>query len=50
LTSNTPVPADPNAAPAANADEIRRRIEERRRQLREEAQRMLDQQNQNQNQ
>jgi general secretion pathway protein N len=53
-------PAAPNAQPAvgnpaapvpvagqpASADEIRRRIEERRRQLREEAQKMLDQ-NQN---
>lgn len=35
-------PAD-NAPQAATADDIRRRIEERRRQLREEAQRMLEQ-------
>jgi general secretion pathway protein N len=34
------------AQQVANADEIRKRIEERRRQLREEAQRMLQQQNQ----
>lgn len=56
---NAPAPAvpDPNATPAqqagiqpgeqtvmANADEIRRRIEERRKQLREEAQRMMQEQ------
>ncbi|HVF35686.1 MAG TPA: hypothetical protein VND91_10230, partial [Candidatus Saccharimonadia bacterium] len=55
---NAPVPApDPNAPAApntgvqpgeatvtANADEIRRRIEERRKQLREEAQRMMQEQ------
>jgi len=52
-----PPPPDPNATPAqnaglqpgeqtvaANADEIRRRIEERRKQLREEAQRMMQEQ------
>ncbi|HET7844149.1 MAG TPA: hypothetical protein VFL14_08365 [Xanthomonadales bacterium] len=39
------VPAQPgeNAPQAATAEDIRRRIEERRRQLREEAQRMLEQ-------
>ncbi len=47
-----PPPPNPTAVPPpgqpASADEIRRRIEERRKQLREEAQRMLQEQNQNQ--
>ncbi len=48
--NTAPNPANANAQAAAqqgapNADEIRRRIEERRRQLREEAQRMSEQQN-----
>lgn len=49
-----PPAAPPNQAAVpppgqpASADEIRRRIEERRKQLREEAQRMLQEQNQNQ--
>lgn len=48
-----PPPATPAATPPqavgqpATADEIRRRIEERRKQLREEAQRMLQEQEQN---
>jgi general secretion pathway protein N len=45
VAANPAVPV-PVAGQPASADEIRRRIEERRRQLREEAQKMLDQ-NQN---
>jgi general secretion pathway protein N len=50
VPQNAQPAADGGAADAAqqvaNADEIRKRIEDRRRQLREEAQRMLQQQNQ----
>jgi general secretion pathway protein N len=43
----TPAGAAPVVGQPATADEIRRRIEERRKQLREEAQRMLQEQEQN---